>query len=200
MLKLAKTSVYINDLLAKRWSPRAFELSKKVEDSNLLSLCEAARWAPSCGGDEPWRFVVVNYYDDVDSYNKVFETLDEGNQKWCKNVPVFICGFADKKWRQNRSKENEWALFDVGAAAMSIYLQAFDLGLYAHPMAGFNRELLRENLNVPEDFIPIVVIAIGYPGNIDYLDEHNRERELKERRRLPLEVNFFKNFWGNPII
>ncbi len=199
MEKLAKTSVKINELLAKRWSARAFDPNRPVEGWKIVSLCEAARWAPSCGGDEPWRFIIWDKNISQDDFMKAFETLDEGNQKWVKNAQVLIAAIADTKWRNDRSKSNKWGPFDTGAAAMSIYLQAFDLGLYAHPMAGFDPEKLQREFAIPSDYEPYAIIAIGYPGNTDQLEPTYQEREVAERKRRPLEDNFFFNRMGNPL-
>lgn len=199
MDKIAKTSVKINDLIARRWSARAFDPNREVEGWKLVSLFEAARWAPSCGGDEPWRFILWNRFHSLNDFQRAFETLDEGNKKWVKNAPVLVGVFAYKKWRGNKNELNRWAPFDTGAAAMSLYLQAFDLGLYAHPMAGFDSERLRKEFEVPEDYEPMALIAIGYPGNPDSLESPYREREFKARTRRPLSDNFFVNSFENPL-
>lgn len=199
MEKLAKTSVKINDIIARRWSARAFDLNRPVESWKILALCEAARWAPSCAAEEPWRFIVWDRNTNETEFQKAFETLDERNQLWVKNAQVLIAVIADTRWRNDRSKVNKWAPFDTGAAAMSIYLQAVDMGLYAHPMAGFNPDKLRSNFNIPEEYEPYAMIAVGYPGDIEQLDASYRERELAERKRRPLEENFFVNTWGNPL-
>lgn len=199
MEKLAKTSVKINQLIARRWSARAFDANKPVESWKILSLCEAARWAPSCGADEPWRFLVFDRHTSHVDFQKAFETLDEGNKKWVKRAQVLIAVLADTKWRSDRRKSNKWGPFDTGAAAMSVYLQAFDLGLYAHPMAGFDAEKFCKEFDIPEDYEPYAIIAVGYPGNPEELDSPYREREYAERKRRPLEENFYINQWGNPI-
>jgi nitroreductase len=197
--KLATTSVKINNLIARRWSARAFDPKKPVEDWKILSMCEAARWAPSCGGDEPWRFIIWDRNKSESEFQKAFETLDEGNKRWVKNAQVLFAVFADTKWRADRTKKNKWGPFDTGAAAMSIYLQAFDLGLFAHPMAGFDATKLRTEFNIPKDFEPYAMIAIGYPGNPEELESPYREREYANRFRRPLKENFFENQWGNPF-
>ncbi|MCX7909203.1 MAG: nitroreductase family protein [Ignavibacteria bacterium] len=199
MDKLAKTSVKINDLIARRWSARAYNPNIPIEGWKIISLCEAARWAPSCAAEEPWRFIVWDKNRAEDDFQRAFDTLDEGNRKWVKNAQVLIAVLSDTKWRNDRTKTNKWAPFDTGAAAMSIYLQAFDLGLYAHPMAGFDADKLRLEFQIPEDYEPYALIAVGYPGNVEELEPTYRQRELGERKRRPLEENFYFSKWGEPI-
>ncbi|MFN3307533.1 MAG: nitroreductase family protein, partial [Candidatus Kapaibacteriota bacterium] len=160
MEKLAKTIVKINDLIARRWSARAFDPNRPVEGWKIVSLCEASRWAPSCGADEPWRVIIWDKFSSAKEYSKAFEVLDEGNKKWAKNAPLLIAVIADTRWRSNREAINKWAPFDTGASAMALYLQAFDLGLYAHPMAGFDATKLRELFQIPDDYEPFAMVAV----------------------------------------
>ncbi len=199
MEKLAKTSVPINEIIARRWSPRAFDPQREVPAEMIVSLCEAARWAPSCGADEPWRFIVWNRFVNSESYSCAFETLDAGNRKWVKNAPVLIAAIADTRWRRDRDSNNRWGKFDTGAAAMNIYLQSFALGLYAHPMGGFDEDKLRGTFQIPEEFEIMAIIAVGFPGDPNQLESPYLEREFQERKRRPLENNFYNSEWGNPI-
>ena len=88
--KKAVTAAPIHELLAARWSPRAFDKARPVTRAQILSLLEAARWAPSCNGDEPWRYLVWNLAEDAAGWQQAFECLGEGNRKWCANVPVLM--------------------------------------------------------------------------------------------------------------
>ena len=55
--KMAKTDYPISELIARRWRARAFS-TKPIEKSKLLSILEAARWAPSSRNEQPWRYIV----------------------------------------------------------------------------------------------------------------------------------------------
>ena len=112
MDKKAKTSFPINDFAMNRWSPRAF-LDKPVETEKLISLFEAARWSSSGGNEQPWRFIVGVSHDE--SWQKIFSTLDEGNQEWNKNVPVLIMAIGNKisSWDGNISG---YFQYDTGQA------------------------------------------------------------------------------------
>jgi nitroreductase len=198
LIKKAKTSEPIAELLEMRWSPRAFDINKPVSHEQIISLCESARWAPSCAGDEPWRFLIWNQYQNKEAWSKAFETLKEYNQNWVKNAPVLICAIANKNFR--KGEPNNWGKFDLGAACENIYLQAFSMGLYAHPMGGFSPEDIRNKFNIPVQFEIVTMIAIGYPGELDVLDDYNKRREVIDRKRMPLAELFFESNWNNSIV
>ena len=88
--KPAVTDQKIDTIIAERWSGRAFDATVPVSDENILSLCEAARWAPSCYGDQPWRFIVWNKHTDEAGWQHALECLSPGNQEWAKNAPVLV--------------------------------------------------------------------------------------------------------------
>ena len=129
--KNAITATPIHDLLNRRWSPRAFDKSKAVSRAQINALIEAARWAPSCNGDEPWRYLVWNRADDATGWQKAFECLGEGNRKWCENVPVLMLSCAGSVFSHN-GKPNRYTQHDTGMASVSLSLQAVALGLAAH--------------------------------------------------------------------
>jgi len=198
--KKAKTSVSINELIAGRWSPRAFDINKVVSNEQIIALCEAARWSPSCAGDEPWRFIVWNQNTNKDLWEKAFNTLDEFNKVWAKNAPVLILSLADSKWRKSRDSDNYWGRYDAGASAMNLYLQAVSIGLAVHPMGGFKIDLLKSEFNIPVEFEPMAMIAVGYQAELDVLDAYNKKREILPRSRQPLGSAFFDSEWEKPII
>lgn len=196
--KRAITDSKLDEIISKRWSCRAFDSKKQVSREQILSLCEAGRWAPSCFGDEPWRFIVFDKFSDEKSYQKAFNCLGEWNQKWVKNVPVLFFSLADTKFRKT-GKPNRWAQYDTGAAAENICLQAVSLGLMAHQMGGFDSEKVMREFNIPENFIPMSVIAVGYQAEPEILEEEYKIAELKERYRRPLSETFFFSEFGKFI-
>jgi nitroreductase len=86
----AQTSVPIDPVLARRWSPRAFDTNRGVSRTQLAALLEAARWAPSCNGDEPWRYLIWDRSRDSAGWQKAFDCLSDNNKKWVKNVPLLM--------------------------------------------------------------------------------------------------------------
>lgn len=196
--KRATTGVPIHELLARRWSPRAFNASKPVSREQVLALVEAARWAPSCYGDEPWRFLVWDRHRDEAAWRRAYDCLGEGNRKWVINAPLLLAAVASSAFDHN-GKPNRWAQYDTGAAGLSLCLQACALGLAAHQMGGFDAEKLRQEFAIPEDYIPMAMIAVGYRANPDVLEGDYFEREVAPRRRKPLEARFFEGAWGKGV-
>ncbi len=196
---LAPVQFEITETLAKRKSIRAFDIQKPVLRSYIMSLLEAARWSPSCFNDEPWRFIVWDKNDNNEAYQKAFDCLGEWNQKWVRTAPVIIASFAVSKFREG-DKDNRWAEYDTGAAANSICIQAASMGLQAHQMGGYSADKLKEVFNVPTDVTSMAMIAIGYPGDIEVLDESYHEGENKIRTRKPFETNFYKDTWDSSIL
>ncbi len=190
--------IEVHDMIAGRWSPRAFDADKPIEQEKILSVLEAARWAPSCFGDEPWRFVVSNRFEDESAWGNMLALLVPGNQAWAKHAPVLMLACADSVFRAN-GKANRWAAYDVGQASISLCLQATSLGLISHQMGGFDGEKARETLKIPEQFTPMAAIALGYQGDADMLDEDLQSVELAARKRQPMSENFFSGIWGNGI-
>ena len=195
--KPATPSTPIHDLIAQRWSPRAFDANKPVSRSQVLALLEAARWAPSCFGDEPWRYIVWDRARDPASWQKAFDCLAEGNQAWV-NTPILIAAGADPHFRHN-GKDNRWAQYDAGAASISICLQAVALGLAAHQMGGFDAQKLRATFAIPDDITLMAMIGVGYQATPDILQGEIRENETAPRKRQPLGALFFDGAWGKAI-
>lgn len=196
--KKAQSSVAIHPLLANRWSGRAYDSDREIEAEVLTSLFEAIRWSPSCFGDEPWRFIVCNKTTNPDAWKNAFECLMEGNQAWAKDAPVLMLGVCDTVLSKN-GKSNRWGQFDTGAASMSLCVQATELGLMVHQMGGYDAELARSIFNIPDQFICLSMISLGYQLPLERMSEDQKERELSPRQRSPLQEKFFEGSWGNTI-
>lgn len=194
--KPARTRAPIHPLIASRWSPRAIEQNKRVERNDLLALLEAARWAPSCYGDQPWRFLVLDRFIDSEAWEKARDSLTDGNKSWVRESPVLIVAFADSIFTKS-GKPNRWGQYDTGAASENLCLQASAHGLVAHQMGGFSAEQLRASFQVPERFTPMAVIAIGHPGDPMELPEDKRRSHYAERSRRALSEVAFSSAWAN---
>jgi nitroreductase len=195
--KPAPTSKPINDLMRRRWSSRAFDPNRPVSREQLAVLLEAARWAPSCNGDEPWRHLIWDKARDPEGWQKAFECLSENNRKWVKNVPLLMLSCAGSIFAHN-GKPNRWGQHDTGAASICMALQAVELGLMVHQMGGFDADKARAAFNIPAEYTPMAMIAVGYQTDPEILDEETRKKELSTRTRKPIEEHFFDGTWGKP--
>src|SRR6185295_7860289 len=156
----------------------------------LIALIEAARWAPSCFGDEPWRYLVWDKSTDLPGWQAAFDCLVAGNQTWVTNAPVLMLSCANSVFAHN-GKPNRWGQHDTGMASLSLCLQAVALGLAAHQMGGFDAEQARTAFAIPAGYTPMAMIAIGYQADPDFLPDAVKEKELAPRKRKPLEEHFF---------
>lgn len=180
--KPAETRQPIHELMRERWSPRAFA-QQAVSEAELVSILEAARWAPSCFNEQPWRLLVGVHPDPV--WQKIFGSLDEFNRNWCLRVSTLVVICAKKTFTHN-GKENFHGGYDCGQAAMSMALQAQALGWITHQMAGFSWQKIKSEFELGDDLHPMAVMALGKPGPDDYLPENLRAGEAKPRSRRPL--------------
>jgi nitroreductase len=194
MQKPAITQQAIHELLANRWSGRAYDAAQSVSKEQVTSLLEAARWAPSCFGDQPWRYVVCNKADNLQAWQAAFDCLVPGNQGWAVNAPVLLLICADTLFGHN-DKPNKWAAYDTGAATENLCLQATAMGLMAHQMGGFDADKARTTFKVPERYQILAMVTVGYQAAVESLSGEVKERELAARSRKPLEELFFNGVW-----
>lgn len=194
----AKKAPHVSGVLPifhERWSPRSFS-HRAVSRESLAKVFEAARWAASSSNEQPWRFIVG--LRGSETYDKIFASLVPFNQKWAGTAPVLILGTALANFARNGAP-NTYALYDLGAAASYITLQAASLGLAAHQMAGFDQAKARELLGLPADCLIGSVTALGYQDEPEKLgDEKLIERELAPRERKPL-AEIVLSAWGEPL-
>ncbi len=191
MNKKANTTYPINDILSKRWSPRAFA-DKVVEKEKLQSILEAARWSPSASNEQPW-FFILGWNNDA-TYQKIFETLVEFNQMWAKNAPVLIISVG----KQINSKDEPSSIFkyDVGQSVAHLTFQASIEGLYVHQMVGFDPDKAAELFQIPEGYEAISVMSIGYIGEPSMLHPRMQKAEKAERERKELSAFIFEEKFG----
>ena len=181
----------IHEILQNRWSPRAFS-GQMVEHDKLLSLFEAARWAPSSSNLQPWSFIVTNREDPA-AFAKLLGTLGDWNQAWAKNAPILVLALAAAE--REPGKTNHYAAYDLGQSIAHLSIQASALGLTVHQMGGFDRQKAAQVFELPAGTNPLSVFAIGYPGNPATLPEGFRELEVGPRTRKPLAEFVFDGAW-----
>lgn len=196
--KRAKTKIEINDLISRRWSPRIFDPNKSVTKEQLLKICEAGRWAPSCANQQPYKYIIWNKFTNEVDFIRAFETLDYWNQKWVKNCPILMVALANKQF--SNGDFNRWAEYDTGSASENICLQATDLGLFAHQMGGFDEKEIAIRFDIPPRYKPMAMIAIGHKSSdFSLVHEKHQKSEVADRIRKPLSNNFFNSKWKNPL-
>lgn len=193
MAKPAATDHPVNELIQRRWSPRAFA-DRPVEEADLRSLFEAARWAPSSSNEQPWRFIVARREERAE-FERLLACLTASNQRWAKSAAVLVLSATRMTFERN-GKPNRHAFHDVGLAASQLVLQATSMGMVVHQMAGFDVEKARQTYEIPPEFEPVTAIAMGYVGAPDTLPDDLRERELAPRERRPQSETVFSGGWG----
>lgn len=196
--KRAQSDVPLTELLAARWSPRAFA-ETPVEEEKLLGVLEAARWAASSSNVQPWRFLVTRR--GTDAFDKLRGCLSEGNKPWTAQVPVLILTVTDTVLPAKGEKpatENRYALHDLGLAVGNLTVQATALELFVHQMAGFSADKAKAAFEIPDPYKPVSVIALGYLGDDEALPEDLRARENAPRVRKTLKEIAFEAEWGKP--
>jgi nitroreductase len=191
----AKTDYPISEIIARRWSARAFS-TRLVENSKLLSILEAARWAPSSRNEQPWRYIVFTN-NNPEMLEKAQSVLKEIND-YAKRAPILICAIAKKTYTEN-GNPNRLHFHDLGAANENMFLEAFNQGLIMHEMGGFDVQKAREVFNVPEDYEVGIMIAIGYQDIHHVLPYRLREKAFTPRVRKPLSEIVFIEKIGNGI-
>ena len=194
--KRADTTFPIHNLLAGRWSPRAFA-DRAIPPDVLGSLLEAARWAPSSRNLQPWRFVIAERHRDADGFARILNTLMQANQVWAQHASVLLI-VATQPNPAGSPRPNPYAHYDVGQAMAHLSIQAMACGLYIHQMGGFRRAKAREVLAIPDDYEPVVSAAIGYLADPSVLPQEIQQRELEPRARNPLSEQVFSGMWGDP--
>jgi len=186
-------STDIHPILAGRWSPRSFAADRAVDTDKLQACLEAARWAPSCFGDEPWRFIICDKHTHADAWQKLLDCLAPKNQAWAVNAPVLMLINAATRFR--KGNPNRWGEYDTGQAAVSLCLQASALGLVTHQMGGFDTDAVRKAFTIPDAFTPMAALALGYQADVAQLDEGFRDIESSARQRQTVEACFGFGVW-----
>ena len=192
-LKQAKPDHPIHELLAARWSPYAFA-DRDVPEADLVSLFEAARWAPSSYNEQPWSYVVATRREP-EEFKKLLSCLVEGNQAWAKDVAVLALGIVSHEFARN-GKPNRAAVHDLGLAAGNLLIEATARGLTVHQMIGIVPERAKELYAIPDGHEAWTGIAIGYAGDPNSLPEALKPRDLAPRVRKPLAEFVFAGRWG----
>jgi nitroreductase len=169
-------------LLSERWSPRAFD-GTAIPAETLVRIIDAARWAPSCRNEQPWRI----YTSNAQNFDQVLHCLDEGNQTWAKTASVLGFIAAHKSFAYNGS-DNPYRDFDCGAAWLAMTLQARIEGLYTHGMGGIHKERAADFFTIDADYEVVMGFAIGAVKPLSQMTQEEQQSHIPSPRKCLDEI------------
>jgi nitroreductase len=191
-----ETNFKIDPTFTQRWSPRAFT-GEPLPEEVLQAALEAARWSPSGGNTQPWRFIFSR--QGSATWPLFLECLKEGNRNWAKNASALLILLSKKDFMANgQLTESSSYSFDAGAAWMSLALQLTRMGWFSHAMAGIDKQKIRRDFEVPENYNVEVMIAIGKKGDPAQLTPALQSREQPGSRNSLESIQSegqFKSDW-----
>jgi nitroreductase len=189
MTRIATSQVPLHPLLASRWSPRGFDAAHAVSEDSLTAVLEAARWAPSAGNSQPWRFLVTRRGDR--DFALLVDLLAAGNQVWAQHASALVLVVAEVTDEAGAPRSH--ALYDTGQAVAQLVAQAQAEGLVTHQMGGFDAAGAAAAFELPAELTPVVVVAVGQHDPQAVLPEAYAARENAPRTRLPLDQLVLRN-------
>ena len=184
----------IDPMFLQRWSPRAFA-SETLAEADLLTMLEAARWAPSSYNSQPWRFVYARR--DTPHWNRFLDLLVPFNRSWAENASALVILVSNSVMRppgSDKDVPSHTHSLDAGTASGYFALQANKMGWYVHGMVGFDRERAFTELNVPVGYRVEAAYAVGRLGDPATLPDALREREHPNSRTSLAELAFEGSF------
>jgi nitroreductase len=192
--KARKAEHPIDPIFIERWSQRSFT-GEPIPDNVLFGALEAARWAPSGGNSQPWRFIYSKRGSA--SWDTFVGFLKPGNQRWAPRASALILIVSQTtRLREGVLIKAESHSFDAGAAWAHLALQAHKLGWATRAIGGFEKDQARTALGIPEDIRLEALIALGRPGDLSELPEDLQAKEFPSPRLSLTELAFDGRFPG----
>ena len=182
--EVRKQEYMVDPIFVRRWSPRALS-GEEIGEKELMSLFEAARWAPSSYNNQSWRFIYARR--STSSWDRLFDLMGGFNQSWAKNAAALVVIISKNTFDYN-GKPARTHSYDTGAAWENLALQASKHGLIAHGMEGFDYDKAKTELNIPEGYTVEAMAAIGKPGKKEDLPKELQEREVPSSRKKISEI------------
>ena len=185
----------VKEAIEKRRAYRSLD-PVEINDDLIKDLARVAQIAPSCNNYQPWRFIFVH---DKEQLEKLFTTLSPNNN-WIEKASMMIAVFSTPEY-DCRIKERTYYLFDTGLAVAFMMLRATELGLVAHPIAGFNEKKAKEILGIPEEMMLITFINLGKHSTTinPVLSENMKLGEKQRPPRKDLSEMMYLNKFGNNL-
>lgn len=181
---IRKPGYPVDPIIINRWSPRSMS-GDSISERDLMTLFEAARWAPSSYNGQPWRFVYARR--ESKAWADFCALLDDFNKGWAPKAAALIVIVSHKvfDWDGKPSRTHS---FDAGAAWQNLALQGSRMGLVVHGMEGFDYDRARAALRVPDAFHVEAMVAVGHRASAEALDMELREMESPSDRRPLTEI------------
>jgi len=164
---------------------------KKIPDEVIGRIMTAATFAPSCFNKQSWRFLLAT---DDEALTKVRDAMSDGNY-WAKKAPVVVVVATNPEFGCQLKDRRDYAVFDCGLAVENLMLQGFREGVYTHAIAGYDPLKVKASFGIPDDYIIIALVVLGYPGDDTSLSEKHRDLEHSERNRKPEAEVICYNRW-----
>jgi nitroreductase len=179
----------VKEAIQTRRAYRSFD-PFQITDDLIKDLAGCAQLSASCFNNQPWRFVFIY---DPEMLKKMHEALSSGNE-WARSASMIIAVMSKKEF-DCIIKDRLYYQFDVGMATAFLILRATELGLVAHPIAGYSSKKTREILGIPEDMDVITLVIVGkHAKTISPILSEKQVRDEKNRpERFPLEKFVYLN-------
>ncbi len=174
----------VKTAIEKRRAYRSFE-PVEITDDMVKDLAGCANLSASCFNSQPWRFVFVK---GKDALERVFTTISKGNV-WASTASMIIAVFSKKEMDYVATDGRDYYKFDTGIAVATLILRATELGLVAHPIAGYDPQKAKELLGIPQEYDLITLINVGKKAAVmnPVLSDKQKAGEDIRPERLPLE-------------
>jgi nitroreductase len=189
-------NIEINSEIRNRWSPRIYS-QETISESDILKLFEAARWSASSRNSQPWRFIYAHRGDMV-IWPKLFDCLTDSNKLWVDKAPFLVLALVQKTDSRTGSIQKH-AWYDLGLAIGNLTYQANSMGIFLRNMGGFDPEKAISNFIIPEMFEPVVMLTIGFPGEIENQNSEFLVPMGENRVRRNLSQLIYKGNWESLI-
>lgn len=193
MNKPAANQFPIHEFIRERWSPRSYK-KEKIENNDLLSMFEAARWAPSSINEQPWSFIAATQ-EEKESFSKMVYCLGGNNPRWAINASALVIILANNNFEKTGAP-NRHSFFDAGLATSQFIFEATSRGYHSHIMGGFDIQKTTSEFSIPDSHSVIAFLSVGKIDSPDSLPEDLKARELTDRVRKPLDQILFSEKFG----
>jgi nitroreductase len=183
MKKPAISSSTLHPVIAERWSPRAFDENFTISDTDVTGLIEAARWAPSSGNNQPWRYLVTKRSES--KFDQITETLMGFNQAWAPRASLYIVACIDTVSKSG--EPNTTALYDLGLSASLLTVEAVHRGFAVHQIEGFDHVALKSLFISDPNIEPVAILVIGKQAEAEILASEvlvQREKAPRVRKEI----------------